>query len=713
MGFSLSFDDIVNYGITKSYVGKATYLYRQGKSKSWKNFKDLRDKRKIWIDVDTIPEPTRQKYNIPTAEEYFEQRRLAEQEKLQKIEEKIQKEKELRANAEKSALHDAYHNEYIPFLDIYEGLYNYHKDCKELAILSAREHAFWTKMLEITGTRWATYNGGCKKGFKLYMELKGDLELTKNFTNENYFRILITKMRKLTRHEKCISEVVGNGLRLKREKRTTDFHKSTALAFLSHPNKYSYRIVTDLVNYHCIEENQKPISESWIKQLMATDNHFRTLVMQIRNGEKYAKDNIIMHAVRKNTPFPANIWMLDGSPLQFYCWNENRNKIIRLNLFVIIDVCSRKIVGFDISYSETRFNIMNALKMAVIEEGHLPAEIVSDNFSAIKTEEIKAMVEQMANLGTVWRHAKVGNPQDKSYVERFFGAFQSVECTLFDDYIGEGIMSKRDNRRTAEQLLKTSKKDGFPSFSQMKDRVIEMIVRYNAREKANAKAPKVIYSSLPKPNAVEMDIVRTALLFWKRTKATVRKSMIKIVVNKVEHFFEVNDHKISTELQGKRVFVRYDEWDLSHIMIFDLRHEKVICECKKAIKIATGYVDRTEEDLQNMYKVTAKQKSKKAYLENERNKLLQKAFEYTDKESIDLIHPRSLAKNKLTELDDLAQQERLRQMLNISKEDEIEPQKEPLMTIRKKGTETDYADLIEEKKPKKGFKISTLADVEK
>ena len=147
-----------------------------------------------------------------------------------------------------------------------------------------------------------------------------------------------------------------------------------------------------------------------------------------------------------------------------------------------------------------------------MQEGHLPAEIVSDNFSASKTEEIKAMAEQMAKLGVNWRYAKVGNPQDKSYVERFFGSFQSMECALYDDYIGEGIMSTRDNRRIAEELLKTAKRLGLPSVSKMKDRIIELLLTYNGRAKQERKAPKEVYKTLPKPNAKELDTLKTAIL---------------------------------------------------------------------------------------------------------------------------------------------------------------------------------------------------------
>jgi len=699
MNYFISYYNLISFGINEDYLKVALIRYRKGKSKSWVNKKDRNDKRKVLIDIDSIPKPTRIKHNIPTGKEYFERMRIEKYQETQKAEkQKI----EQRFEAEKAVLYNAYRNEYLPFIELYQERYSHSNNNYKVAVLSAQCHAFWLKMLEVTGNETKTYHGGCRRGFELYLELKKELIFTKDFTNENYFRILLSKMRASLLKNGCIIDLVANGKRKPATiKKTNKFHRGIAMAFLSHPNKYSYRIVADLVNYHCIEEQEAEITESWIKQLMANDNHFRTLVMAYRNGEKYTKENILAHAVRKNTPFPANVWMIDGTPLQFYCWNEERTKQVRLNLFVIIDVCSRKIVGFDISYSETRYNIMNALKMAVMEEGHLPSEIVSDNFSASKTEEIKSMVDQMANIGTLWRHSKVGNPQDKSYVERFFGSFQSVECTLYDDYIGEGIMSKRDNRRTADQLLKTAKKDGMPTFKQMKDRVITMIITYNQREKANQKAPKNVYKSLPKPNAIELDSVRTALLFWKRTKATIKKSMVKIVVDKVEHFYEVKDHKISTELQGKRVFVRYDENDLQRIMLFDIEHEQVIGECKKSLKIATAEVDRTPEDLENMYKVTSKNKSKLKYIKDQKAEILEPVFKKVGKESIDLIHPRGLSKNKLTEFEDLEQQERLRLVLNITKENEEKPVKEPLETIYKTVSKIDYEDFVVQKKPLK------------
>lgn len=708
----ISFDKLIDYGVSRNYIKTSTKRYRQGKSLSWSNKKDPTDGRKILIDIDSIPEATRKKYNIPTGLEYYE---LQEVKRIETEEKRKKLASELRTNSEKEALYNSYHSDYLKYMPLYQKHFSYSdKHGYEIVKQMAQNHAFWVAMVSVTGNKYKVNQGGNKRGFELYTELKSELNYKRSVNNENGFRILLWEIRKNLLEDKCISSlVVGKKMKAKAPIKTNEFHRGITMAFLSHPNKYCYRIVTDLVNHHCLEENQPEITESWVKWIMVKDNHFRTLVMASRNGEKYTKDNLIAHAVRKNTAFPANVWMIDGSPMQFYCWNESRTKTVRLNLFVVIDVCSRKIVGFDVSYHEDRFNIMNALKMAVMEQGHLPAEIVSDNFSASKTPEIKALVEQMGKLGTVWRHAKVGNPQDKSYVERFFGSLQSTEQALYDDYIGEGIMSKRDNRRNAEQMVETSKKDGFPTFNQMKDRAIAMIITYNQREKSNRKAPKEVYNSLPKPNAKELDSVRTALLFWKRTKVTAGKQQIRIIVNKQEHFYEIYDHKHSAELQGKQVYVRYDETDLERIMLFDVVNENVICECRASIKIATGYADRTDEDLENMHKVVAKQKSYKNYLETENENTVQDAVKTTKKEVFKGKHPMGLAKNQIHDLEDLAQQERLRQSLNIPKDQEQKIQKEPLFVVENKENKVDYMDIIEEKKPKKGFDKATLAVVDK
>lgn len=642
--YYIHFDALIDRGISSNTITDGCKKFRKGTSKRWENKKCSVDGRKVLINIDSIPEATRTKYNIPTGIEYFKNQ---QEQELIKKQEALEAQKELAANTEKLALYNAYQNDWVNYYSIYKERYKDNKRCNDLARLSAKEHAFWLSMIDVTGNIHRGIFGKAEIVFEYYLDLKKELVFSHSIKNINYFRRKLKELRFELKKGSSIVEIIANKKSDKRPEtsKINDFHKGLILFFVGHEKKYSYRLCVDLVNHHCVEEKQPTLSESYIKKIMTEDNEFRTLVYSLRNGTKYLNENILPHASRHPVEFPANLWMIDGTPVQFFC-KDSKGRIIRLSLFVILDAFSRKIVGFDIALNEDKFMVMNALKMAVKDEGHLPKEILSDNFSANKTEEIKAIKEQMEKMGTNWRLAKVGNPQDKTQVERFFGVFQSEECALYDDYIGEGITSKRDNRPNTEFLSNATKK--LLTVNEMKSRLITMVAKYNEREKRDRKSPLELYK-LPKPKAVEMDVFKTALMFWTRTKHTIKQGMVKITVSKIEHSFEIYNHKLKAELQNQTVYVRYDAQNLDTVMLFTVKGEDAICECKKSIKFHIATDDRDEENNQNIVNHTAKVKSYKKHLTKEVQSKYDKALGVIGKDQLNPIHPLDLGKNKINE----------------------------------------------------------------
>ena len=69
----VDFEFFKSYKIPEITLKQGCLRYRQGKSSNWINKPDNIDKRKILIDLDSIPERTRLKYGIPTGAEYLEQ----------------------------------------------------------------------------------------------------------------------------------------------------------------------------------------------------------------------------------------------------------------------------------------------------------------------------------------------------------------------------------------------------------------------------------------------------------------------------------------------------------------------------------------------------------------------------------------------------------------------------------------------------------------
>jgi hypothetical protein len=306
----------------------------------------------------------------------------------------------------------------------------------------------------------------------------------------------------------------------------------------------------------------------------------------------------------------------------------------------------------------------------------------------------------MENMGVNWRYSKINNPQDKSYIERFFGAFQSVECALYDDYIGEGITSKRLNARpNSEYLAQVAKKKGYPSYTEMIDRIGVMIAKYNERELSKKQSPNVVYKEFPKPNVVSMDVTKTALMFWSKTTHTVKRGMVKITVRKTEHVYEIYNHDLKMHLQNQKVVVRYEENDLDRVMLFD-EYDKVICEAKKSIKVSIGKVDITENDTENMYKVVAKQKSYSSHIDKYRDNIITKGLESIDKDRLELAHPLSLAKNQVNSQESLQLLDLYRYQNEIPSEVSQLKEYEPIAVISKNPIDS-YESITEKKSPRK------------
>ncbi|PDS23801.1 DDE-type integrase/transposase/recombinase [Flavobacterium branchiophilum] len=709
----ITFRELLSYGISEKYLKNAVKNYRQGKTKSWANKKDPNDKRKVLIDLDTIPEPTRKKYGIPTGKEHQEQKNEAK--RLERIEweaeqerqkvvryEAQEREKQIEASDDLSVLRNAYNNGFLEYLALYKERFKNLKNCNERALLYAKQHAFWYQMLFVSGNLHRNKHNKSKTVFEYYLLLKKELHLTPEINNYAIFILRLQNLRKQLKEGLDIAEVIDDKRYLSVKKPIlNDFHKSYILHYASLSECYSYRVVADLVNYHCELNNQPIISESMVKRIMATDNKFRELVNVGRFGEKNANDHLYPYLKRLPTKYPANLWMIDGTPVQFYCWNKTRTKVIRLYLFAIIDVCTRKIVGYDIAYSENRFMIMKAFQNAVKLQGHLPAEILSDNFSASKTVEIKTMQEFMKKLGCFWRYAKPENPQEKAQIERFFGVFQSVECKLHEYYIGEGVATRNKyGRPDAKFVEQEYKRKGLLSENEMKDRINQMIAKYNERND-NKLSPNDMYKALEKPYAVEMDVIKTAIMFWARTKCTIRRSMVIFKVNKVEYTYEIYDNQTKLELNGKEVYVRYNIDDMDTVMLFD-SEDKVICECKKSLVVNSATVDRTDEDIKNTYAHVAKNKSLKNYIKDQKTEIHKKGLDYAGLDEMPTIIPLQLEKNQINEQESFNDLEYYRLEQGIKKEEEYKVPTEPAGYITKDGfkkkSNATYSDMVTNKK---------------
>lgn len=387
--------------------------------------------------------------------------------------------------------------------------------------------------------------------------------------------------------------------------KATAFHEYRSEAYYSLPYKYSFGTVAELVSYECEANDLRTVSESWIKQYLSQPS-VKNRLIKLRHGVKEYTNRVQPYLERTTALHANDLWQMDGSPLQFFCWNADRTKKIRLTLFVILDVHSRKIVGYDMSLSEDRFSAINALSRAIQLTGMAPYELVNDHFSGGKSEEYRRIQDELTSRGVVFRLAKVGNPQDKAQIERWFGSFQTRFCKHLAGYFGEGVMTRRlDGKANPDFLKHQYEVTGLPNLDTMLARMVDLIDRYNGTAlPGESQSPNQRYHSSEKPNARPLKDYQRALLFWPAKTVQVRNCKVKLTVQKREYVYEVEDPALALELNGTAVEVRYDLQELADpthkVMLFQPGGSEPICELRLVTRVHQALANQSQADLTGM-----------------------------------------------------------------------------------------------------------------
>jgi hypothetical protein len=482
-------------------------------------------------------------------------------------------------------------------------------------------------------------------------------EIYKNFESSsikhyNSFLRKIKEFRELG-YTSCTHGRIGQ----KYEYKINPYINTLIFQLLCDPHKYSYTQVTEWVNLKILQFNQtkntsfKTISRSSIAYKYVENKNEINLY---RNGISQFNTETRPYLPRIAALNAGSLVQMDGTPVQIFCWNhpsqwkKDKKRLIRLNLFVLRDAYSGKITGFDLSESEDRFNVIEALKLHVRLHGHLPAELVHDNFSATKTDEFKDLRQKLTDKGVIVRAAKVGNAQDKGEIERYFGTFQSRFQRLIDGYLGEGIKSRRKNGRISEEFIKKhTKENGHYGYDEMQKIIVELIAMYNNSciSDKYGKTPNELYSESEKPYVKTVDVLDFAKIFWFTKCLKVNRSLIVNEVRKLKYIYEIwkDEHKLL--LNGKQVRVYYELDDASEIHVFTLEGE-FVCTCKQKVQVHEAAVDRQEGEELTIIKHEAHNNTLKQHIDQKARKRIELAEEYTQTD-YEAVIPYTMEKMKL------------------------------------------------------------------
>ncbi len=283
---------------------------------------------------------------------------------------------------------------------------------------------------------------------------------------------------------------------------------------------------------------------------------------------------------------PTDIYTGDGHTMDMYVLHPSHGKPFRPEVTSILDVATRKCVGWSIGLAEDSWGVADAIRHSVMENG-IPAIFYVDNGSGFKNSLLDSPgVGMLARLGTSKEHSLPYASQARGVIERFQKELISSARRL-PGYCGMD-MDKQAAQLVRKKALAEIKATGstriFPEWNQFIKLMNELVDRYNNRP--HSSLPQIIDSKTGRKRhqtpverwetlRAKTDIIipseaESADLFRPYEVRTVKRCEIDIYKNR---YFS----KLLTDLHGQEVQVGYDIHDASKVWVRDL-DGRFICE---------------------------------------------------------------------------------------------------------------------------------------
>ena len=315
------------------------------------------------------------------------------------------------------------------------------------------------------------------------------------------------------------------------------------------------------VNEDLLEKGLPTVSYSAVRKFLSNPI-VRNQCDTLRYGEGYAKQNLLPHLVRKEPKYMGEALQVDATTLNMNCLDESNN-IIRLTLCVVMDVYSRKVVGYSFAKFENSTMILDALQMAFSKFRIIPKQILWDNHKAYYSYEFQVFQDFMEEYGVNIRSSRIGNARDKAQIERFFRTFQTKYMQVVFGNFGDGIKAKKLGNKVHPELERLyNQKKNIRDIKSFKNLIISLLDAYNSDVELERKIKKGNRSKKFSPQDI-------AKIFYKSTIIRVRRSMVKIRCNKNSYQYTVRNDYLAERINNTRVVVRYNENDLSKIFLFE------------------------------------------------------------------------------------------------------------------------------------------------
>ena len=314
-----------------------------------------------------------------------------------------------------------------------------------------------------------------------------------------------------------------------------------------------------------------------------------------RMGAKEFKDTYSPYIIRGYDDIKAGqVWMSDGHDLEMMCYRGNKKKANgeryygSPKLIVWIDVKSRLITGWTLSWTETTESIAIALKRGIEKYG-VPEQLFTDNGKAYKSKILKGTDELdgiYASLGLEVSHALPYNAQSK-HIERWFVDFKETFTKSSITYKG-GNISERPERMKSFAMDKIAKgkileqeelEAALEAFINYKNHSYYALRRETGRKAhrgrgMNNRTPLEVFNEEnPVGERKMLSDEKLRLLFLYEEIRTIQQ-------NGIEYLGNTYEHENLYFYQKEKVKIKFDPHDLRSIYVY-LETGEFLCKADK------------------------------------------------------------------------------------------------------------------------------------
>jgi putative transposase len=196
--------------------------------------------------------------------------------------------------------------------------------------------------------------------------------------------------------------------------------------------------------------------------------------------------------IRRDTEqlLPTDVYTADGHCFDAEVAHPMHGKPFRPEITSIIDVATRRLVGWSIDLAESGWAVLDAVRMSACECG-IPAIFYVDNGSGYKNQMMGAKGRGvMARLNTEMSHALPYNSQAKGLIERSHQTLWVKAAKNLPSYIGKDMDAEASNKMfklTRSEIKQIGVSKALMSWTDFLNYADEVVRNYNNKPHSGLK----------------------------------------------------------------------------------------------------------------------------------------------------------------------------------------------------------------------------------